>query len=62
MGVKETGSSLTSPKRDQISVTVPDRLVWSIFELRSVMKCAMLDKMSFVPMASSADTLDRQET
>ena len=55
MYVRRATSSLASPKRDQISVTIADRLVWSTFELRSVTKCAMLDKMSFTPVASSTD-------
>jgi len=55
MGVRGVISSLASPKRDQISVTIADRLVWSTFELRSVTKCAMLDRMSFIPVASSTD-------
>ena len=45
-----------------MSVTIADKLVWSIFELRSVMKCAMLDKMSFIPMTSSVDASVKQET
>lgn len=37
-GVGEAVNSLTSPKRDQTSVTAADKLAWSTVDLRSPIK------------------------
>lgn len=60
-GLGDAVNSLASPKRDQISVTIADKLGWSNVDLRSAMKCAMLDKMSLIPVVSSADASVRRE-